>query len=194
MTCCSGPLATIRIPWRWRQSRAALPPRACRVKCAVARPWRQCARWWTGPHAQRVDVAARIDGAFAHRLFWRHVLRSAETQARLRHALAARALHSQCNPKVGDECRAIVQKNVLGLDVAMDHVLSMCVVEREVHRGHAADAEFALEAVAVGERGGEACHDVGHGIRSNAAATASHAVMRSVTMRASTSNSPSYSL
>jgi hypothetical protein len=37
-------------------------------------------------------------------------------------------------------------------------------VVREIHGGHATGAEFALDAVAVGDGGGEACCDISHGV------------------------------
>jgi hypothetical protein len=80
-----------------------------------------------------VEVAARVDRALAHGLFGTHVVRRAETQARLRHALSAGRLHGERNAEIGDERRAIMQKNVLRLDVTMDNFLSVRVVERTRH-------------------------------------------------------------
>ena len=53
--------------------------------------------------AERVDVAARVIVAFAHRLLGRHVLRRAEREAGLRHARAAGLLHGERDAEVGDE-------------------------------------------------------------------------------------------
>ncbi len=93
---------------------------------------------------QRVEVAAGVDGALAHRLLGAHVLRRAEAQSSLRHALAGGALHSERDTEVGDECAAIVQENVLRLDVAMNDVLAMCAIERT--------GDFACDAHRVGKR------------------------------------------
>ena len=198
--------------------------------------------------AKGVDVAARVDGPFTHRLFGRHVLRRAEAQAGLRQPRAADALYGERNAEVGNERVAALQQDVLGLDVAMDdaegmrgaegvghfarnqqrgldgqlllalqsraqrfasderhhviqqpvggttieqrqnvrvlqarggldlaqkaptaerraqvgvqhldgHITIVLEIVREVHGGHATGAEFAVDAVAVGQRSGEA--------------------------------------
>jgi hypothetical protein len=48
----------------------------------------------------------------------------------LRHPLATRLLHGQCNPKVRDQRVAALQENVLGLDVAVNDAESVCVRQR----------------------------------------------------------------
>ncbi len=73
-----------------------------------------------GHRAERVHVAARPDLAFAHGLFGRHVGRRAERHAGLGHAGAAGLLHGERDAEVGDQGLAILQQDVLGLDVAVD--------------------------------------------------------------------------
>ncbi len=48
----------------------------------------------------------------------------------------------QHNPKVCDHGLPVVQQNVLRFDVAMDHVLSVCVVQRARNRLGDLDAFF----------------------------------------------------
>ena len=81
-------------------------------------------------HAERVDVGARVDRPFAHRLFRAHVLRRAEGEAGLRHPLAAGALHGERDAEIGDQGMAALQQDVLRLDVAMDHATGVGVAER----------------------------------------------------------------
>ena len=97
---------------------------------AATRERRVAGKHFVQHGAQRIPITSRIDDAFAHRLLGTHVLRRTKTQPRLRHALAARALHRACNADVGNERAAIVQQNVLGLDVAMDHAVPVRVVQR----------------------------------------------------------------
>ena len=79
---------------------------------------------------ERIHVAARIDGALAHRLLGTHVLRRAEREPGLRHPLAAGALHGERDAEVGHERVAALQQDVLRLDVAMDHAEAVRVAER----------------------------------------------------------------
>ena len=51
----------------------------------------------------------------------------------LRHPRAAGAAHGERDPEVGDQRLAVVEQNVLGLDVAMDHAVPVRVVERVGH-------------------------------------------------------------
>ena len=89
--------------------------------------------------AERVDVGAMPDALVAHRLLGRHVLRRAERQACLRHALAARVLHGERDPEVRHERGTVVQQDVLGLDVAVHDAMPMRVLQRRRHLGGDAD-------------------------------------------------------
>src|SRR4029078_10346904 len=80
--------------------------------------------------SQRVDVRAAIDLPVASRLLRRHVLRRAETQSGLRDAMASSIRDGQCNAEVGDEWLALVQEDVLRLEIAMNDSMAMRVVER----------------------------------------------------------------
>ena len=80
--------------------------------------------------AERVDVGARVDRALPHRLLGGHVLRCAEREAGLRHALAAGRLHREGDAEVGNQRVAALQQDILGLDIAVDHAAPVCVRQR----------------------------------------------------------------
>ena len=80
--------------------------------------------------AQGVDVGTGGDLALAHGLLGAHVVRRAERHAGLGHSATARRGHGKRDTKIGDQRLAVVDQNVLGLDVAMDHPVAMGVVER----------------------------------------------------------------
>ena len=52
-----------------------------------------------------------------------HVLRRAERQPGLRDAAAAGVAHGERDAEVGDQRLPVVQQDVLGLEVAMDHAV-----------------------------------------------------------------------
>src|SRR6185312_4813521 len=83
--------------------------------------------------ADGVDVGARIDVLLTHGLLGRHVLRSAERQSGLCHANATSLLHCECDTEVSYECTAVVKQHVLRLHVAVNHTMTMCVIERACH-------------------------------------------------------------
>ena len=82
-----------------------------------------------GHGTERVHIAPGADVALAHRLLGRHVGRRAEGHAGLGHATAAGLLHGERDAEVGDEGRAVLQQDVLRLDVAVDDALAVGVVE-----------------------------------------------------------------
>ncbi len=118
-----------------------------------------------GHASQRVDVGPRGDLALAHRLLGAHVVRRAEAHSGLGHPAAAGAGDGERNAEVGHERAPVVDQDVLGLDVAVDHAVAVGVVERGGHLGREADgvadrelllaAEPIAEALAFDER-----HDV----------------------------------
>ena len=57
-------------------------------------------------------------------------MRGAERHAGLGHPGAAGLAHGERDAEVGDQRRAVVQQDVLGLDVAVDHAVAVGVVER----------------------------------------------------------------
>src|SRR5678810_1261460 len=59
-----------------------------------------------------------------------HVLRSAEREAALGEAVASRLLQRKRDPEVSHHCLALVQQDVLRLDVAVNHSLPMGIVQR----------------------------------------------------------------
>ncbi len=80
--------------------------------------------------AQGVDVGAGGDLALAHRLLGAHVVRRAERHAGLGHPAPAGLAGRERDAEVGDQRLAVVQQDVLGLDVAVDHAVAVGVVER----------------------------------------------------------------
>ena len=91
-------------------------------------------RWFAPEHlvqhaGQRVLVAAAVE-RFGHSLLRAHVDRSAEHEACLRKRSTAVSGDRARDAEVGDDGAAILQQNVLGLDVAMDDPASMRVRER----------------------------------------------------------------
>jgi hypothetical protein len=82
--------------------------------------------------AHRVHVGAGVEVALAHRLLGTHVVGRAETHARLGHPGVGTG-GGQGNAEVGHQCPAIVQQDVLGLDVAVNHLVPVGVVERTGH-------------------------------------------------------------
>ena len=122
-----------------------------------------------GDGAEGVHVGAGGDGALAHGLLGRHVVRRAERHAGLGHpAAAARAGDGQRDAEVGHQRAAVVQQDVLGLDVAVDHPVPVGVVEggghlggqahRVAHRQLFLPAQPVAQRLAVDER-----HDVVRG-------------------------------
>ena len=116
--------------------------------------------------AERIDITAGADLALAHRLFGRHVRGRAERHAGLRHPAAARLLHRQRDAEVGDEGRAFLEQDVLGLDVAMDDAVAVGVVERTRHFLREADGVvdgellLAAEAAARSDSPATIRHDI----------------------------------
>ncbi len=79
--------------------------------------------------AERVDVAARVDVALSRRLLRAHVARRPQRQPGLGQFLAAHRAHRPCDTEVGHPGMAILQEDVLGLEVAMNEPMAMGVIE-----------------------------------------------------------------
>ena len=79
--------------------------------------------------AQGIHIRARGNLPLAHRLLGAHVVRRAEAHAGLGHPGAGGA-HRQRDAEVGHQRRAVVQQDVLGLDVAVDDAVAVGVVQR----------------------------------------------------------------
>ena len=67
-----------------------------------------------------------------------------------------------------DEPLGAEHRGQLGLEHLERDLAVVLEVLRQKHRGHAALTEFALDAIAVGERGGEAGKRVSHAMHSSA--------------------------
>ena len=88
---------------------------------------------------ERVDVAARVDEPVSRRLFRAHVLWRAERQAGLGEPRARRSGDGECDPEVRHHRLVVLEQDILGLDVAVDHAVAMRVVERRGDVGGEAD-------------------------------------------------------
>ena len=81
----------------------------------------------------RIQIAARVHHALAHRLLRAHVLRRTKREPGLREPLTTSLLHGERNAEIGDERTAVLQQDVFRFDVAMDDALSVRVLERAGH-------------------------------------------------------------
>src|SRR5437762_13818443 len=88
-----------------------------------SREWRLASEHLVCHRSQRVDVAPGRDRAFAHCLLGPHVARSPERQASLSDPRTTSLGHRYCDSEISDDRTAIVQQNVLGLDVPMDDIV-----------------------------------------------------------------------
>ena len=115
--------------------------------------------------AQGVDVGAGGDLALAHRLLGAHVVRRAERHAGLGHPAPAGLAGRERDAEVGDQRLAVVQQDVLGLDVAVDHAVAVGVVERRGHFGRDPDRVGDRELLLAGEPVAQGLAlDVGHDV------------------------------
>ena len=78
---------------------------------------------------QRINVAASVELTITAHLFGAHGLRRSERNPGLRQTLSASFLHSERNTKVRDHRNTAVERDVLGLDVAVDYALRVSVGE-----------------------------------------------------------------
>ena len=74
-------------------------------------------------------------------------------------------LQAGCDLDLAEETLAAERGGELGPQHLERHLAPVPEVLGEVHRGHAAGADFPLDAVAVGEGGGEAGESLAHGVR-----------------------------
>ncbi len=105
--------------------------------------------------AEGVDVGAGGDLPLAHRLLGTHVVRGAERHTGLGHPGVARLARRQRDSEVGHQRPAVVQEDVLGLDVPVNDLMAMRIVERRSHLRGDADrighGELLLPAQAVAQ-------------------------------------------
>ena len=83
-----------------------------------------------GHRAKRIDIASRGDLPLPHRLLGAHVVRGAQRHPGLGHPGAAGTAHGQGDAEVGDEGGAVVEEDVLRLDVAVDDAVAVGVIQR----------------------------------------------------------------
>src|SRR6478672_10229676 len=93
--------------------------------------------------AEAVDVAPAIDARIGHALLRTHVGRSAERDTGTRELLVSECAGGTGDPEVCDQGLAILEENVLRLDVAVDDAVAVRVVERA--RYFTGDAERVLD-------------------------------------------------
>ncbi len=98
-------------------------------------------------------MSARVDRPLAHRLLGRHVLGRPEGKPGLRHPRAAGGTHRQRDAEVRDERAAVVEQNILRLDVAVDHAMPVRVVERARHLARETHRVVDRELMLAGEPG-----------------------------------------
>ena len=83
-----------------------------------------------GHRAERVNVRASIDYAIAGGLLRTHVMRRSQRKAGLRDAAAPRVAHGQRDAEIRDQRLPFMQEDILRLEIAVNHVVSMRIVER----------------------------------------------------------------
>src|SRR5688572_22180577 len=118
-----------------------------------------------GRGPERIDIGATRHLALAHRLLRAHVLRRAERHAGLGDARAAGLARGERDAEVRDERSAVVQQDVLWLDVAVNDAAAVGVIERARHFGcyphRVSDGELLVASQPVPER---LAFDEGHDV------------------------------
>ena len=103
---------------------------------------------------ERVEVAPAVERHILVGLLGAHVRGRAGQSAGAGEAALGRRAHRAGHAEVGHDGVAFLEQDVLGLDVAMDHALPVCVVERighfarETKRPRRREAALAVEEVA----------------------------------------------
>ena len=98
-----------------------------------AREWGFAGEHFVRDRAERVDVGARVDGAFPHRRLGTHVLWRAEGESGLRHPSTSDRLHRERNAEIRNEGLTVVEQDVLGLDIPVYDTLSVRIVQGTRH-------------------------------------------------------------
>ncbi len=80
--------------------------------------------------AERVDVAARVELALTAGLLRTHILRRAEGESRLGQPVGRTLRHRERDAEIRHHRLALVQENVFGLHVAVNHPMAMGIIER----------------------------------------------------------------
>ena len=93
--------------------------------------------------AETVDIRPPVDARLRSRLLGAHVDGCADGDARRGQPLAARLRDRPRDPKIHHDCALSHEQDVLGLDIAVHHVVRMGVAERFRHIGR--DEQRILE-------------------------------------------------
>src|SRR3954470_9551580 len=96
----------------------------------TSREWRLSGEHLVQHAPEAVDIAAAVDARIGHALLRTHVGRGAERYAGAGQLLLAECAGGTRDPEVGDQCLAILEEDVLGLDVAVNDAVPVRVVER----------------------------------------------------------------
>ncbi len=85
--------------------------------------------------AEGIDITPPVQVLTASCLLGTHVLRGPHRNSGLREPLSARRIDRAGDPEVGDHRVLALEQNVLGLDVAVQHVVLMGEVQGIGHLG-----------------------------------------------------------
>jgi hypothetical protein len=109
--------------WRWGSigRGVSVTTRATTALRRARRERRVAGQQLVEDRAQGVDVRAGGDLALAHRLLGAHIVRCTERHAGLGHPGPAGLAGGERDAEVGHERLAVVEQDVLGLDVVVDH-------------------------------------------------------------------------
>ena len=83
-----------------------------------------------GHRGERIDVAPAVDDPVAGGLLRAHVLRGAEREPGLGDPVAAGLAHRERDAEVGHHRLAVLEEDVLGLEIPVDHAVPVRVIER----------------------------------------------------------------
>ena len=80
-------------------------------------------------------------------------MRGSERQSRLGNSASARLADGECNSKIRDHRLPGLKKNVLGLEITMNHAVCMCVLESVRNRDSDSNCLIHRQLLLTGETG-----------------------------------------